>query len=81
MYVQMGIPTINYGLAVQFIKMKDGSFIDLEQVEDIDYSFEMDVRLNYQMQPLDPARIKRVDHRDTLSKRRNPDYQPPQGVS
>lgn len=81
MYVQMGVPTINYGLTVKEITLKGGTTIDLELVENIDYDFDLDVRLNYEVQPLDPARVKRVDHRDALSKRRNPDYQPPQGAS
>lgn len=40
-----------------------------------------DYKLNYMMQQADAKRVITVDHRDALSKQRNPDYQPPRGVS
>jgi hypothetical protein len=76
-YVQMGVPLITYAPRVRSVN------INVETGEvDVDADVDItEVRLQYEIQELDPARIKTVDHRDALSKRRNPDYQPPQGVS
>lgn len=34
-------------------------------------------KLNYKFKPIDSDRTVRVDLRDEMSRRRNPDYQPP----
>lgn len=82
-YVAMGVPTLEFEVVHEgadlFVQCRDCGSHNVEvAVNAIQSEVEFTkVRLNYQVQPLDPSRVKYVDHRDEMAKQRNPDYQPP----
>lgn len=71
-YVHMLTPVIRHSLTKLIL--------DPETQTILDYDIDFDVELRYKIEPIDERRVKRVDHRDALSKQRSPEYQPP-GVS
>lgn len=70
-YVHMLTPVIRH----RIVSLE----LDPETNTIVNYDIDFDVELRYKMEPLDAKRVKRVDHRDEMTKFRSPDWQTPPG--